>query len=39
MMEKIERLKIKGLKDYVESGGGNIVVTTPEKQYINLFKL
>ncbi len=40
MKEKISKLKNNGLKEYVESGGqGNIVLTTPEKQHINLFKL
>ena len=40
MKEKIGKLKSNGLKDYSESGGqGNIVLTTPEKQHINLFTL
>ncbi len=40
MKEKISKLKSNGLKDYSESGAqGNIVLTTPEKQHINLFTL
>ncbi|MEP6645944.1 MAG: VOC family protein [Saprospiraceae bacterium] len=39
MKDKIDKLKTEGLKNYTESGGGNIVLTTPEGQHINLFKL
>ncbi len=39
MKEKIEKLKENGLDNFVEMGGSNIVLTTPEKQHINLFKL
>lgn len=39
MKAKIEKLKSEGLTDFAESGSGNIVLTTPEKQHINLFKL
>ena len=39
MKEKITKLKEGGLTDYVEKGPANIVLTTPEKQHINLFKL
>jgi hypothetical protein len=39
MKDKIENLKNKGLKDFVENGDSNIVLTTPEQQKINLFKL
>ncbi len=38
MKEKISKLKNVGLKDY-SGGESNITLTTPEKQYINLFKL
>lgn len=30
---------IHGLRNFFENGEGNIVLTTPEKQKINLFKL
>jgi len=39
MPDKIDRLKGMGLSSYVHSGSGNIIVTTPENQHINLFKL
>ena len=39
MKEKIETLKANGIADISEKGGANIVVTSPEKQNINLFKL
>ena len=40
MKEKIERLKIAGLDNYTEAGSSaNIVLTTPEQQKVNLFKL
>jgi predicted lactoylglutathione lyase len=39
MKEKIENLKSKGMNDFTERGGSNIVLTTPEQQKINLFKL
>jgi catechol 2,3-dioxygenase-like lactoylglutathione lyase family enzyme len=39
MKEKIDQLKNRGLKDYADSGPSNTVLTTPEKQHINLFKL
>jgi len=39
MKDKIARLKEDGLENFVESGPANIVVETPEKQHINLFRL
>ena len=39
MKEKIEKLKANGLTDYIEKGGNNFVLTTPEGQKVNLFKL
>jgi catechol 2,3-dioxygenase-like lactoylglutathione lyase family enzyme len=39
MKDKIEKLKGTGLTGFSEKGPGNIVLTTPEKQHINLFKL
>ena len=40
MKEKIEKLEAGGLKDFVQTmGAGNITLTTPEKQKVNLFKL
>jgi len=36
---KIERLKQNGLDNYTEQGESNIVLTTPEHQKINLYKL
>lgn len=40
MKNKIDALKAKGLKDFVEKmGTGNITITTPEKQHINLFSM
>ncbi len=39
MKDKIERLKNKGLDNFIEKGESNIVLTTPEQQKINLFKL
>lgn len=40
MKNKIDILKGKGLKDFVEKmGAGNITITTPEKQHINLFSM
>jgi predicted lactoylglutathione lyase len=39
MKTKIEALKSAGLENVQEKGGGNVVLTTPEKQHINLFKL
>ncbi|MDB5211050.1 MAG: hypothetical protein JWQ30_1877 [Sediminibacterium sp.] len=39
MKGKIEKLKQDGLENYKEMGPANIVVTTPEQQKINLFKL
>ena len=39
MKDKIEKLKSDGLNNFSESGESNIVLTTPEKQKINLFKL
>ncbi|MEO8414351.1 MAG: hypothetical protein ABI472_11860 [Ginsengibacter sp.] len=38
MKDKIEKLKNSGLNNFTESGDGNIVLTTPEQQKINLFK-
>ncbi|MEP7256424.1 MAG: hypothetical protein ABI666_11660 [Ferruginibacter sp.] len=40
MKDKIEKLKAGGLTDLTEKGGpANVVLTTPEKQKVNLFKL
>jgi catechol 2,3-dioxygenase-like lactoylglutathione lyase family enzyme len=40
MKEKIERLKTVGLDNFTEAGSSaNIVLTTPEQQKVNLFKL
>lgn len=39
MKDKIENLKSKGVIDFAETGQSNIVLTTPEQQKINLFKL
>ncbi len=39
MKEKINKLKEQGLTNFTETGQGNIVLTTPEKQHINLFKM
>lgn len=39
MKEKIEQLKLAGLDNFTEQGTSNIVLTTPEQQKINLFKL
>ncbi len=39
MKDKIEKLKNNGITDYAEKGGANIVLTSPEKQHINLFLL
>ncbi len=39
MKDKVEKLKNEGLQDFNEVGGGNITLTTPEKQRINLFKM
>ena len=39
MKEKIDRLKSHGLDNFSEKGSGNIVLTTPEQQKINLFRL
>jgi hypothetical protein len=39
MKDKIEKLKQAGLNNFSESGESNIVLTTPEQQKINLFKL
>jgi catechol 2,3-dioxygenase-like lactoylglutathione lyase family enzyme len=39
MKDKIEKLKNNGLNNFTESGGSGIVLTTPEQQKINLFKL
>jgi hypothetical protein len=39
MKDKIEKLKKYGLNNFAESGGSGIVLTTPERQKINLFKL
>ena len=37
--DKIEKLKNDGLNNFTESSGSGIVLTTPEQQKINLFKL
>ncbi len=39
MKAKIEKLKNEGLNYFSESGESSIVLTTPEKQKINLFRL
>ena len=39
MKEKIASLKAGGLKSYTDKGEANIVLTTPEGQHINLFKM
>lgn len=39
MKDKISKLKSEGLTDFVDQGPANIVLNTPEKQRINLFKL
>lgn len=39
MQSKIDKLKEGGLKNYLERGAQSIVLTTPEQQHINLFKL
>ncbi len=40
MKDKIEKLKEKGLSKFTVKGGAtNVVLETPEKQHINLFKL
>ncbi|MES2372938.1 MAG: VOC family protein [Bacteroidota bacterium] len=39
MKAKIEKLKQDGLDNFKEMNSGNIVVTTPEQQKINLFSL
>jgi predicted lactoylglutathione lyase len=39
MKDKIEKLKQQGLTDFSEKNEANIVLTTPEQQKINLFKL
>jgi predicted lactoylglutathione lyase len=37
--DKIEKLKKNGLDNYTAQGESNIVLTTPEKQKINIYKL
>ena len=39
MKDKIVKLKEAGLTNYIEKGAASIVLTTLEKQHINLFKL
>lgn len=39
MKEKIEQIKKNGITNYVEKGNASIVLTTPEEQHINLFKM
>lgn len=39
MKERIEKLKSAGMTNYAEEGSSNIVLSTPEGQKINLFKL
>lgn len=39
MNDKIEKLKASGITGFSDSGKGNTVLTTPEKQHINLFKM
>jgi predicted lactoylglutathione lyase len=40
MKDKVEKLKASGVEGFAEAGGGaNFILSTPEKQNINLFKL
>jgi catechol 2,3-dioxygenase-like lactoylglutathione lyase family enzyme len=39
MKNKIEALKQNGLGNFVEQGPGNICITTPEQQHINLYSM
>ncbi len=39
MKEKIAALKQQGLENYTDKGAGSIVLTTPENQHVNLFKM
>ena len=39
MTEKINKIKENGIDDIKETGKGNVVLNTPEKQHINLFKM
>ncbi len=39
MQEKINKLKEQGLENFTSKGAGSIVLTTPEQQHINLFKM
>ncbi len=39
MKDKIAKLKEAGLTNYTDKGAASIVLTTPEQQHINLFKL
>ena len=39
MKNKIEALKQNGLGNFVEQGPGNICITTPEQQHINLYNM
>ena len=39
MPDKINKIKESGITDIKEAGQGNVVLTTPENQHINLFKM
>ena len=39
MKDKLEKLQKEGLEIHKDFGGGNVVVKTPENQYINLFNM
>jgi predicted lactoylglutathione lyase len=39
MKTKIQALKQNGLENFVEQGAGNICITTPEQQHINLYSM
>ena len=39
MKDKIEQLKNNGINNFKEKGSGSVVLTTPEGQFINLFKM
>lgn len=39
MKDKLEKLKSEGLEFHKDYGGGNVVLKTPENQYLNLFNM
>lgn len=39
MIERIDKIKGSGIDNILETGKGNVVLTTPENQHINLFKM